>query len=256
MTVFKSSIEFIFQLSGHFAATEFLPMIQAVNTASDKLSPETFYNQGLEVLHSVVLYWTTCTVLYNTMRIMFQRFPRLHFGGSFSVQPARTDPQKYALYTTRSVKYFLQLEAGLHGAQKTSFPLGVALNYLAAANETPTEEYSSLVQSIHEATKTPAGYWIGGFLTGLQRNSVPKTVQTVADGYFGTIIPDLGVSSKCPDFTRRHLPLRQRSPKGRTCEINTQPSTRRDKEEISNWIATSLAYLPFTKSRQANQTLI
>ena len=67
-----------------------------------------------------------------------------------------------------------------------SFLLGMALNYRAAANEAPTEEYSSLVQSIHEATKTPAGSWIGGFLTGLQRNSVPKTVQTVADGYFGT----------------------------------------------------------------------
>ena len=85
----------------------------------------------------------------------------------------------------RSVKYFLQLEAGLHGAQNISFPLGVALNYLAAANETPTEGYSSLVQSIHEATKTPAGSWIGGFLIGLQRNSVPETVQTVVDGYFG-----------------------------------------------------------------------
>ena len=120
------------------------------------------------------------------MRIMFQWFPGLHFGGSFSVQPARTDPQRYALYIMRSVKYFLQPEAGLHGAQNISFPLGVVLNYLAAASETLTEEYSSLVQSIHEATKMPAGSWIGGFLTGLQRNSVPKTVQTVADGYFGT----------------------------------------------------------------------
>jgi len=127
-------------LSGHFVATEFLPIIQAVNTASDELSPETFYHQGLEVLHSVVLYWTACTVLYSTMRIMFQWFPGLHFGGSFNVQPARTDSQKYALYIMRSVKYFLQPEAGLHGAQNISFPLGVALNYLAAANETPTEE--------------------------------------------------------------------------------------------------------------------
>ena len=98
---------------------------------------------------------------------MFQWFTGLHFVGSFSVQPARTDPQKYALYIVRSVKYFLQLEARLHGAQNISFPLGLALNYLAEANETPTEEYSSLVQSIHEATKTPAGSWIGGFLTGL-----------------------------------------------------------------------------------------
>ena len=91
-------------------------------------------------MHSVVLYWTTCTVLYSTMRIIFQRLPGLHFDGSFSVQPARTDPQKYALYIMQSVKYFLQLEAGLRGAQNISFLLGVALNYFAAANETPTEE--------------------------------------------------------------------------------------------------------------------
>ena len=86
---------------------------------------------------------------------MFQRLPGLHFDGSFSVQPARTNPQKYALYIMRSVKYFLQLEAGFRGAQNILFPLGVALNYLAAANKTPTEEYSSFVRPIHEATKTP-----------------------------------------------------------------------------------------------------
>ena len=86
----------------------------------------------------------------------------------------------------RSVKHFLQLEAGLRGAQNISFPLGVVLNYLAAANEISTEEYSSLVRLIYKATKTPAGSYISGFLTGLQRNSVPKTVQTVANGYFGT----------------------------------------------------------------------
>jgi hypothetical protein len=242
-------------------------MIQAVNTASNEPSPETSYHQGLEVLHSVVLYWTACTVLYSTMRIMFQWFPGLHFDGSVSVQPARTDPQKYALYIMRSVKYFLQPEAGLHGAQNISLPLGVALNYLAAVNKTPTGEYSSLVQLIHETTKTPAGSWIGSFLTGLQRNSVPKTVQTVFRHtrkstdmvrikLDTTIISDPGVSSKYPDFTRRHLPLRQCSRKGRTCEISTQPSTRRDKEKITHWIAASLACLPFAKSRQVNRTLI
>ena len=111
-------------------------MIQAVNTASDKLSPETFYNQGLEVLHSVVLYWTTCTVLYNTMRIMFQRFPGLHFGGSFSVQPARTSPEVrlihhaerkvFPLARSRSswcTKHFISVGCGIElprGSQRDS----------------------------------------------------------------------------------------------------------------------------------------
>lgn len=64
--------KFVFQLSRHFIATEFLPIIQAVNTAPDEFSPETFYRQGLEILYSVTLYWTACTVLYSTMWIMFQ----------------------------------------------------------------------------------------------------------------------------------------------------------------------------------------
>jgi hypothetical protein len=100
--------------------------------------PESLDIKNIVFAQTMALYWTMCCIFYGTVHFAFEHFQvsRLVYG----CEP-RFDPRQYAGNIARSVKFFLNPDAGMSSAQSFSFPMGMALNFFSSTNTEATTEY-------------------------------------------------------------------------------------------------------------------
>lgn len=100
----------------------------------------------LAVIHGMSLFWTTCIILYSTLRTA---------SGPQAELPGRTDPMHYVRKLAEAISSLLRPSAGLYGKQSAALPLELALLYitdtfpLSEENETLLKTLTTLRDSLH-----------------------------------------------------------------------------------------------------------
>ena len=78
------------------------------------------------VIHGMCLFWTTCLILYSTLRTA---------SGPEAEFPERTNPVPYASKLAEAISILLQPSAGLYGKQSAVLLLELAIKYTVSINE-------------------------------------------------------------------------------------------------------------------------
>lgn len=114
--------------------------------------------------HLSVLYWTTCTILYQALIDTCDP--------SKLLSNSSKHPRPYARKIARSVPYFFDPSLGIWGATNVSFPTGIALIFLRRSEEDAA--YRALIFRAWGNPKLPTA--IRNFLKSMQRESQRRLV--------------------------------------------------------------------------------
>jgi hypothetical protein len=83
------------------------------------------------IIHGMSLFWTTCLVLYTTLRMA---------SGPQTCLPERTEPRYYARRLAEAVAVLLQPSSGFYGLQSASLPLEIAWQHATVTGLLPPNE--------------------------------------------------------------------------------------------------------------------
>lgn len=159
-------------------------LVSWLEGARDKLSNDTdiginpffmddadyLMTHGMDIASAAMTYWAISVLLCGTVRVLNIGVPPSHRVNTFNGDAL--DPRTHATNIVRCMHHFLAAEAGLIGFQNVSFPLGTALLYFAAFNETKTPERDTIVRQLWGPDSVkPYGAMMGAFLTQLQDES-------------------------------------------------------------------------------------
>lgn len=115
----------------------------------------------IAAVHLMCLYWTTCIILYSTLRSVCE--PSHH-----ASLPIHTDPRPYCRRIARAVSVLLHPQSGVHGALLTNFPVSVTLHYLNAKyGGVDLEEKRIMLDAFSNAKH---GGIVKGFTASMQRH--------------------------------------------------------------------------------------
>ncbi|KAF2435769.1 hypothetical protein EJ08DRAFT_645457 [Tothia fuscella] len=128
--------------------------------------PEDFDMRHAFLAQTMAMYWAMAVLYTHTVQLAFQHF-------QISVpSPASSrdffEPSQYALNIGRSVKYFFRHDAGKMNAHTFSYPLSMALQYMAFTQEAETGGYHLLTDAF---TLGDTGSMIRDFLVSIQASA-------------------------------------------------------------------------------------
>ena len=168
------------------------PLPSAIRTPQERVSPSspktclTFEVGDYVLAFTLSLYWATCIVLYGTMHLNLAAIRAIDPSAVTWEPPPRTDARQYAMSLSESLDYFVMPEMGLVGPQIVSFPMGMALMYLAFLNDPVSRKVGRQIAQ-KMGSLCDQGVSIFTFMTSMQYSGVPKNPATQAQGESGWI---------------------------------------------------------------------
>lgn len=126
----------------------------------------------------ICMQWACCIILYTNIQLACRQLSVPLAELVPEIPPSTLDCRRYANQILHTAEFFFQQEAGVAGPQMLTFPIGTALQYLAAAGG--GDEGWAKVQGPAKAPTISTA--IQSFLNSLQREGISRSSTSPGSG--------------------------------------------------------------------------